>query len=127
MVMRTEFKETTVILFSTLKWSFLAIIIGIGAGLSTNLFLKTLEWTTFKISQYPYYYVLLPLVFVINYLCIKYLAPAAEGHGTEKVIEAVHKMEGKINAAVIPVKLFTSVITIAFGGSAGKEGPCAQI
>jgi H+/Cl- antiporter ClcA len=54
-------------------------------------------------------------------------APDAACHGTEKVIEAVHKRMGKIPLAVVPVKLVATVITIAGGGSAGKEGPCAQI
>ena len=58
---------------------------------------------------------------------IKYLAPDAEGHGTEKVIEAVHKRWGKIKLAVVPVKLVATIITITGGGSAGKEGPSAQI
>jgi hypothetical protein len=57
----------------------------------------------------------------------KYLTPDAEGHGTEKVVEAVHKQSGKIKASVVPVKLFATIITIAAGGSAGKEGPCVQI
>jgi H+/Cl- antiporter ClcA len=28
---------------------------------------------------------------------------------------------------VAPVKLLSTVLTLAFGGSVGKEGPCAQI
>ena len=51
----------------------------------------------------------------------------ATGHGTEKVIEAIHKEDGYINAKVIPVKLVATVITIFSGGSVGKEGPGAQI
>jgi H+/Cl- antiporter ClcA len=58
---------------------------------------------------------------------IRFLAPDAEGHGTEKVIEAIHKHSGRIKAIVVPVKLVATVITIAAGGSVGKEGPCAQI
>jgi len=34
---------------------------------------------------------------------------------------------GKIPLMVVPVKLVATVITLAGGGSAGKEGPCAQI
>jgi H+/Cl- antiporter ClcA len=60
-------------------------------------------------------------------LIIKVFAPDAEGHGTEKVIEAIHRSEGIIKVAVIPVKLVATIITLAFGGSAGKEGPSAQI
>ncbi len=65
--------------------------------------------------------------FFLSALMVKYLAPDAKGHGTEKVIEAVHKRSGRIPAAVVPVKLAATIVTLAVGASAGKEGPCAQI
>ncbi len=58
---------------------------------------------------------------------VKYLAPEAKGHRTEKVIEAVHKRSGKIALPVVPVKLAATVATLFVGGSVGKEGPSAQI
>lgn len=125
--MKEKFEETSIIIISTIKWSILATIIGIAVGFSTTIFLKTLNWATLFSHKFNYYYFFLPLVFFLSSLIIKYLAPDAEGHGTEKVIEAVHKTAGKIKAEVIPIKLITSVLTISFGGSAGKEGPCAQI
>jgi CIC family chloride channel protein len=54
------------------------------------------------------------------------LAPEAEGHGTDAAIAAFH--QGKAVRARIPlVKLVASAITIGSGGSAGREGPVAQI
>jgi CIC family chloride channel protein len=54
------------------------------------------------------------------------LAPEAEGHGTDAAIAAFH--QGKAVRARIPlVKLVASAITIGTGGSAGREGPAAQI
>ncbi len=54
------------------------------------------------------------------------LAPEAEGHGTDAAIAAFH--EGKSIRARIPlIKLVASAITIGTGGSAGREGPAAQI
>ena len=73
------------------------------------------------------YYYLLPFALVLTVFLVKTYAPSAEGHGTEKVIEAIHKRSGKIDLAVIPVKLFATIITIFAGGSVGKEGPGAQI
>lgn len=125
--MKLQLKETPVILISTVKWSVLAIGIGIIVGLSTTLFLKTLNWSIDIVNNYEYYFVLLPAIFFVSALLIHYLAPDAEGHGTEKVIEAIHRRSGKIHLLVVPVKLVASVLTIAFGGSSGKEGPCAQI
>ncbi len=75
----------------------------------------------------PYYLLALPLAFLASTLLVTRLAPEAEGHGTEKVIEAIHKRNGRIAPMVVPVKLCATIITLASGGSAGKEGPCAQI
>ncbi len=80
-----------------------------------------------RAKDYQYYFLLLPAAFFVSTFIIQYLAPDAEGHGTEKVIEAVHKNSGRIKAAVVPVKLVSTIITLAAGGSVGKEGPCAQI
>ena len=61
------------------------------------------------------------------HLLVRFLAPDAEGHGTDKVIEAVHQRGGRIPLAVAPIKLAATVVTIGVGGSVGKEGPAAQI
>ena len=58
---------------------------------------------------------------------IRTFAPSAKGHGTEAVIAAIHTRSGKVDWLVAPVKLLATVLTLAFGGSVGKEGPCAQI
>ncbi|MCD1295566.1 voltage-gated chloride channel [Methanocella sp. CWC-04] len=131
--MAFEFKEESIIQQETdlfigvLKWILYAAFIGIMVGVSTTIFLKALGWSTQYTHQYNYYFLLLPLAFFSSSWLIKKLASEAEGHGTDKVIEAVHLRSGKINPMVIPVKLVATVLTIAFGGSAGKEGPCAQI
>lgn len=122
-----RFAEETIIFVSIIKWFILASIIGVIVGCSTAIFLELLEWSSGLVGQNKYYFLLLPFAFFLSALMTKYLAPGAEGHGTEKVIEAVHKSAGKIKAAVVPVKLIATVITLASGGSAGKEGPAAQI
>ena len=55
------------------------------------------------------------------------LAPEAEGHGTDALIRAFHRGGGKIRSRVPLIKGLASVITIGTGGSAGQEGPIAQI
>ncbi len=54
-------------------------------------------------------------------------APEAEGHGTDAVIRAYHHERGDIRPRVGVVKMLASSITIGTGGSAGQEGPVAQI
>ncbi len=112
---------------SVFKWFVLATLTGAIVGLSTTVFLKALAWSIAIAEGRQAYFLLLPVAFVVSIVLIKWLAPDAEGHGTEKVIEAIHTKSGRIKAAVIPVKLVATIVTLACGGSAGKEGPCAQI
>ncbi len=125
--MRRRLAEGTVLFFSVLKWFLLSTVAGILVGLSTTLFLKILQWSTSWSQQYSLYFLFLPLAMVVSVVLTKYIAPEAEGHGTEKVIEAVHRRAGKIKPLVVPVKLAATIVTLAAGGSVGKEGPCAQI
>ncbi|MCC6545159.1 MAG: chloride channel protein [Nitrospirae bacterium] len=126
-MMLKNIKEPTVLFISILKWVVLATIIGVIVGLSTAVFLKILNGSITYTNQYHLYFLTLPAALFLSSILTKYLAPEAGGHGTEKVIEAVHKQSGNIKALVVPVKLITTVITLVSGGSAGKEGPCAQI
>lgn len=54
-------------------------------------------------------------------------APEAEGHGTDAAVRAFHQTGGKMRPRVPLVKSIASAITIGSGGSAGREGPAAQI
>jgi H+/Cl- antiporter ClcA len=125
--MRKKVVEGSVLFISILKWLFLATCIGILVGISTAVFLKLLTVSISSATRHHYYFLLLPAGMFLSALVVKVFAPDAEGHGTEKIIEAVHRHSGRMNVLVVPVKLVATVITIALGGSAGKEGPAAQI
>ncbi len=125
---RKILEEQSVLFISVIKWFFLASVTGAAVGASTTLFLKGLDMAIgISTGTGRYYFALLPLAMLASTLLVKHLAPDAEGHGTEKVIEAVHNRGANINPIVVPVKLVATIVTIAFGGSVGKEGPCAQI
>ena len=126
-LIRNRLAEESILFISILKWFVLATGIGAIVGFSTTIFLKALEGSIAYTSSFPFYFFLLPPAFFLSAWTIRRFAPDAEGHGTEKVIEAVHKRMGNIPLAVVPIKLLATVVTIASGGSAGKEGPCAQI
>jgi H+/Cl- antiporter ClcA len=125
-VVRDRVLEQSVLFLSVVKWFFLASVVGVLVGVSTTLFLVFLDWGIHTAGEYRYSYLLLPLAFMASILLVR-LAPEAAGHGTEKVIEAVHLRSGRINPFVVSIKLLATVTTISLGGSAGKEGPCAQI
>jgi len=125
---RRIIEEQTVLFISVVKWFFLASVTGAIVGVSTTIFLKSLDMAiVLAKSSSSYYFLFLPLAMLASTLLVKYLAPDAEGHGTEKIIEAIHNRRANIKLLVVPVKLVATIITIAFGGSVGKEGPCAQI
>jgi H+/Cl- antiporter ClcA len=64
---------------------------------------------------------------LLSGLIVFRLAPEAEGHGTDAAIDAYHHRPRGIRARVPLVKMVASAITIGSGGSAGREGPTAQI
>jgi len=125
--MKEHLIEEAILFISILKWVVIATGIGIIVGFSTAIFLKILHWSLAYSTSYPYYFLMLPVGLVISALVIQYLEPDAKGYGIEKVISAVHRHGGRINTAIVPVKLLTTIITIATGGSAGQVGPCGQI
>ena len=125
--MRRRLTEQTVLFVSVLKWFVLATVTGAIVGVSTAIFLKALAYAIGFAGRTSYSFLVLPAALPLSILLIRWLAPDAAGHGTEKVIEAIHTTSGKIKAAVVPVKLVATIVTLASGGSAGKEGPCAQI
>jgi len=113
---------------SLVKWVLLSSLMGIIIGALISLFLKVLSMAEGSRDLLPFpYYFTLPFALVLTVYVIKKLAPNAEGHGTEKVIEAIHKSDGKIEIAILPVKVMATVISIFAGASVGKEGPGAQL
>jgi len=124
---KPRISEQLTLFASIIKWTVYASVVGALAGLGTTFFLKALSVTTSFYSGNLPYQLFLPVTLLASSALVRYLAPDAAGHGTEKVIEAVHQRMGRIPFRVVPVKLFATIITLASGGSAGKEGPCAQI
>ncbi len=127
-MIRKHITEQTIILLSVTKWVFLSSVVGVIIGAVVTIFLNILEYSDVSraLLPFPFYY-LLPIALVFTVWLVKTFAPSAEGHGTEKVISAVHRNDGKIDITVIPVKLLATVISIFAGASVGKEGPGAQI
>src|SRR4051794_33454278 len=124
------YTEHTALLISTLKWALLGAAAGVCVGWGTRVFLWTLTWSggaarswSGRIPVFAW----LPLALPLCVWIIRTFAADARGHGTEAVIAAVHQRAGRVDWLVAPVKLSATVVTLAFGGSVGKEGPAAQI
>lgn len=121
-------KELAVLSYSLVKWLLLSVLAGVVVGGATSGFLLLLETSIGFVNNLPAWrFALLPIGLVASAAIVRFFAPDASGHGTEKVIEAIHQRQGRIAFKVVPVKLAATIVTLAAGGSAGKEGPCAQI
>lgn len=132
-----------------LRWILLSAAIGVASGVGAILFdlaFRLAQWGLLgRIGRFqppgsgpeggpgfpPQNPWLLPVSLVLGGLLsgalVYGLAPEAEGHGTDAVIRAFHNLRGRIRRRVPPVKALASAITIGSGGSAGREGPIAQI
>jgi CIC family chloride channel protein len=135
-----------------LKWLLISTLIGLVAGVGAIAFYAAIHFATTAFLGTLVGYLppepageggggvmslwsaarpwLLPLVTgaggLVAGIIVFSLAPEAEGHGTDAAISAFH--QGKPIRARIPlIKLVASAITIGTGGSAGREGPAAQI
>ncbi|MCE2390575.1 MAG: chloride channel protein [Proteobacteria bacterium] len=64
---------------------------------------------------------------LLSGVLVYWLAPETEGHGTDAVLAAFHRGRGRVRARVPWVKGAATILTLSSGGSAGKEGPIAQI
>lgn len=121
--MVTRLKEETIIFISVAKWIVLATGVGIVTGFSTTVYVKALNAAVGLNRHSPYFFLLMPLGFLLSALLVRYISPGAAVPGAALAIEAVNKDSGRIRFLSIPVEFFASIITIATGGSAGKEGP----
>ncbi|MBW2475577.1 MAG: chloride channel protein, partial [Deltaproteobacteria bacterium] len=92
-------------------------ILAIGDGMIDNLAM-----------DYRWFLFLVPVIggLISGFLVFKF-APEAEGHGTDAAIDAFHNKGGIIRGRVPIIKGLASIATIGTGGSAGREGPIAQI
>ncbi len=133
------------------RWPLLSLGVGIVAGLGAILFEELLRRTLYFFLALPvgflepekgaeaalvsalaahrsWLYLVIPaLGGLISGTLVFLIAPETEGHGTDAMIEAFHHRGGYIRRRVPFVKIAASAITIGSGGSAGKEGPIAQI
>jgi CIC family chloride channel protein len=133
------------------KWLLLGVTIGVIAGLGAVAFYIALKYTAeFLLGYLAGYHVptpageggghgsagfsrawAIPLVTtggaLLSALIVAKLAPEATGHGTDEAIQAVHGDPRAIRFRAVLVKMAASALTIGSGGSAGREGPTAQI
>jgi CIC family chloride channel protein len=120
-----------------------AVMLGIAGGTAAAVFKRTLEfvqeWVLQRFAGFPFYlhehgvlphylFFLVPAAGgLISGILVFKFAPDAAGTGTDALIDAFHNRGGRIPFRTAVVKFFASIITLGSGGSAGYEGPTAQM
>jgi len=129
-----------------------SLLVGVISGLGAAAFFYALAWAKLFALEYlagypvleppgerilhvhlagafrPWVLFLIPAVGgLLSGLLVYTFAPEAEGHGTDAMIDAFHNKDGFIRGRVPIIKSLASIITLSTGGSAGREGPIAQI
>ncbi|MHC1590485.1 MAG: chloride channel protein, partial [Candidatus Helarchaeales archaeon] len=111
----------------------LSILIGLAGGFGAILFrllilLNQLLFMLIPLLLGPFSIFLAPVIggLVAGVLISKY-GKETGGHGVPEIMEAMALKGGRIKKRVVFLKMLVSSITIGSGGSAGREGPIAQI
>ncbi|WP_408954440.1 chloride channel protein [Natroniella sp. ANB-PHB2] len=113
-----------------LKWSVLAVLIGIIVGFAGVIFKSSLDLGTrllAALTKTNLVYILPIIGLFMSGVITSTFAPEAAGPGADAIIKAYNEKWGKIDIIVVPVKLISSVFTIVFGGSAGMEDPAVHM
>ncbi|MBR4126885.1 MAG: chloride channel protein [Alphaproteobacteria bacterium] len=123
-----EIKNEEIILVNVIKWLILSVVAGALTGALIASFLWLLHQSIDFIAGLPdWRYALIPFGLLASIYSIRLIAPAAEGHGTDKVISAFHYRAARIPFPVVPAKIVSTIFTLAPGGVVGTEGPSVQI
>ncbi len=109
-----------------IKWFCLATGIGIIIGTLDAIFLHALDNSIRWRNQFPYFYLGLPLALYIVAVLSRKVAPHDKDYSTDAVLKKINAYQ-PISFISILKGFVLSIATIATGGSAGKEAPCADV
>ncbi len=112
---------------SVLFWICAASAVGLAAGAAVSLFSLLLDVFPRTGDSLPLRYWLLPgALFLSRYLVMRF-GGSGEAPGNDKFHRAISSAAQRKALGAVGVKAAAAVMTIIFGGSAGKAGPSAQI
>ena len=109
-----------------IRWFLLILSIGISGGLSSALFLWSLDIATSTFTRNPQLIYGLPAAGgLIAY--ITYYAGTAANQGNNGIIRAIKGSLERVPLLMAPLILITTLLTHLCGGSAGREGTAVQM
>lgn len=121
--------EPLVMLATVLQWLVLSVLTGALVGTCVSAFLIALFFFAGHTFGAPLWVqmTLLPAAGLANGLLLYYGYRLNKTGLSDNVIDAVHNQRGLMPLRSVLIKPVAAIITLACGGSAGKEGPCSHI
>ncbi|MBW7922047.1 MAG: chloride channel protein [Rubellimicrobium sp.] len=126
---RLNLVETVIMLETVVQWLVLATATGMIVGSGTSLFLHGLFRSMAATSGITLWQqmAILPVAGLLNGLLLHYGYRVGPRGRDDNFFAAVNIQRGRMPALTLPIKPVAAIITLAGGGSAGKEGPCSHI
>lgn len=124
-IVKNKIKSASDFVFTFLKWSVAAAVIGIVGGLVGTIFHESVSGANNIFAKHDWIVLMLPvggLVIVALYHAAKLL----DNKGTDNVISSIQNGE-KVPFLLAPLIFVSTVITHLLGGSAGREGAALQL
>lgn len=136
------------------KWLVLGVVTGIMTGIGAIVFFISIEWVKFVLLHqlaglslpapageeifhgtsgvhrpWLLFLFLVPVGLFTGYLMHRFVGHTRKSgtDGTDAMIKTFHQQGGRLAPSVPLIKVGTSVLTIATGGSAGREGPISLL
>lgn len=126
---RYRLTEPFVMLVTVLQWLVLSTFTGAVIGAGCTLFLRALFAVEGHAYAAPWWllFLILPLGGFANGVLLHYGYRLRRSTFVDNAIVAVNEQQGKMPFRTMWIKPLAALITLACGGSAGKEGPCSHI
>lgn len=113
--------------------NFVLIVSGV-VGCVSGLAAVILKWGVHKLhhlltgnfdtSYYHYFYFFFPLIGIfLSYMLAKYVFREKLSHGVTSVLYSISKGSSILKKRLMASRVFTSAVTVGFGGSVGLEAP----
>jgi len=122
---RIAILQRKIAFLNILRWFLLSLLIGAIVGIFNAMFLKLLEYSIGLTNRFEYYFLILPFaLYLVSKLAA--ISPKDNDYSTNQAIASINERKGVSLISAVKA-FFLPIITIACGGSAGKESPCADV
>ena len=109
-----------------IQYAIFGLLVGIGAGVMSFFFLKSLNWAITLRENYPWIIFLLPFAGA-GVAWVYHLYGKGVEDGNNLILDEIHEPQKRIPFKIVPLIFITTTISHLFGASVGREGVAVQM